>query len=157
MDNPRAGGFNAKRESLRLYRHTRRCLVVASAFYEWKKVGGAGKKQPHVIKRADGLPVVFAGLVDATDGCAIVTAPASGLIATLHDRMPVVLERASFGGYLDAANDIGSFLAAASADALTMYPVGPRVGNVRNDDPGLVERVPELVAEVPRGKTLSLF
>jgi len=144
MDNPRAGGFNAKRESMRLYGHTKRCLVVASGFYEWRRVGGS--KQPHAIHRTDGKPLVFAGLVDDTNGAAIITTPASGIIATLHDRMPVVLEAKDFDRYLDTGNKIGPILAAAVAESLSMYPVGPRVGNVRNDDASLLERVPEVAA-----------
>ena len=35
--------------------------------------------------------MVMAGIYDSTDGCAIITAPSQGVVATLHDRMPVVL------------------------------------------------------------------
>jgi putative SOS response-associated peptidase YedK len=156
LDNPRAGGFNARMESMRLYDTTKRCLVVASSFYEWRRSGAS--KQPHLVKRTDGQPVVFAGIYDDTGGVAIVTCPASGIIADLHDRMPVVLERPLFDTYLDPETDIGPIFAAASASALTMYPVGPRASSVKNDDPSLIERISEPVAgHAPEVSQLRLF
>ncbi len=38
----------------------RRCLVSASAFYEWKAMSDG--KQPYAIARTDGEPLVFAGV-----------------------------------------------------------------------------------------------
>jgi putative SOS response-associated peptidase YedK len=157
MSNPRAGGFNARRESMRLYDTDKRCLVVVSGFYEWRRLGGS-KKQPHLVRRLDGHPMVFAGLYDASDGVAIVTAPATGVLAELHDRMPVVLERESFDAYLDSSTDIAGFFAAASAESLTMHPVGQSVGNARVDDPSLIVPVPDVATGEPSPrKQLPLF
>ncbi len=78
-----------------------RCLIVADGFYEWRRAGaepGAGK-QPFHITQLDGAPFAFAGLWSswhAPDGsrlrtCTIITTAANPKIASLHDRMPVIL------------------------------------------------------------------
>jgi len=38
----------------------RRCLVLANAFYEWKREGK--RKVPHAVRSADGVPLAMAGL-----------------------------------------------------------------------------------------------
>lgn len=43
------------------------------------------------------------------------------------------------------------------ADGLACHPVSRAVNTLRNDDPRLIERVPEPVAELPKGKTPGLF
>jgi putative SOS response-associated peptidase YedK len=102
--------------------------------------------------------MVMAGIYDSTNGCAIITAPSQGIVATLHDRMPLVLLPDTFKAWLDpSVKEVRPILAKASADGLTCYPVSRAVNTVRNDDARLIERVPEPVAELPKGKTLSLF
>jgi putative SOS response-associated peptidase YedK len=161
MPDARTVGINARVESLTksIYREKvreNRCLVVVDGFYEWRSLGE--KKYPYLIAREDKAPVVMAGIYDATDGCAIITAPSQGVVATLHDRMPVVLSRDAFEAWIDpSVRDVRSILAKASADGLTCYPVSLAVNTARNDDPRLIERVSEPVVELPRGKTLRLF
>ena len=57
--------INARAETLeRKFRRAlerRRCLVPADGFYEWERRDD-GTKQPWFIVRADGAPMVFAGL-----------------------------------------------------------------------------------------------
>jgi putative SOS response-associated peptidase YedK len=156
LSNPRAKGFNARGEHLgRLYGHTARALVVVSGFYEWRTLGPK-RKQPFLVERADGAPLILAGIRDA-EGCAIVTTKATGLVATLHDRMPVVLERADLRRWLLPDTRPQSLVAAASADALRMHPVANDVGDVRNNHPGLAACVEEAPADPPPKKQLDLF
>ena len=76
---------------------TQRCLVLADGFYEWLRQGG--RRLPWFFELPDHRPFGFAGLWDtwtAPDGsvlhsCVILTGPASGAPAAVHDRMPVVL------------------------------------------------------------------
>src|SRR5438270_1589530 len=76
---------------------SRRCLVVADGFYEWKKEQGS--KTPMYITLKDGSPFAFAGLWDlwhSPDGrdirtCTIVTTQPNALVTSIHDRMPVIL------------------------------------------------------------------
>jgi putative SOS response-associated peptidase YedK len=152
LPNPRAGGFNARRESLGIYAGTTRVVVLVSGFYEWKRLGPK-LSQPFSIQRSDGAPLVFAGLADET-GVAIVTAPARGLVARIHDRMPAVLERDEARRWLDASTPGSSTLDTVSADKLYAYAVANDVGDARNDRPELLEEVPELP---PEAAQLGLF
>jgi putative SOS response-associated peptidase YedK len=80
---------------------SRRCLVPASGFYEWKKIGKA--KQPYAIVPTEGPVFSFAGLwsswrdKSAAEGapwiatCAILTGEPNELLAPIHDRMPAIL------------------------------------------------------------------
>jgi putative SOS response-associated peptidase YedK len=166
MPDRRHAGINVRVESLSrpLYRaklRDQRCLVVVDGFYEWRSVGG--KKYPYLIAREDRAPMVMAGLYDASDGCAVLTMPARGVVATLHDRMPVVLDRAAGDTWIDRrVSDVRPLLAAASRAGLIAYPVSARANSPRNDDASLLDRVAEpggdvVPAETPRGKTLLLF
>jgi putative SOS response-associated peptidase YedK len=161
MPDPRMAGINARVESLTMpvYRdkvRDKRCLVVVDGFYEWRALGE--KKYPYLIAREDKAPMVMAGIYDATDGCAIITTPSQGVVATLHDRMPLVLSPETFNVWIDpSVKDVRPILEKASADGLTCYPVSRAVNTVRNDDPRLIERVSDPVAEPPKGETLRLF
>jgi putative SOS response-associated peptidase YedK len=161
MPNARMAGINARVESLTnpLYRdkvRDSRCLVVADGFYEWRSLGE--KKYPYLIERQDKAPMVMAGIYDSTDGCAIITAPSQGVVAALHDRMPLVLQPDRFEAWIDpSVKDVRPILAKASADGLYCYPVSRAVNTVRHDDPRLIERVSDPVTEPPKGETLRLF
>ena len=75
-----------------------RCLIIADGFYEWQAVP-SGPKQAFHITRGDHEPFAFAGLWSIwgpPEGprlrtCAILTTAANSAIASLHDRMPVIL------------------------------------------------------------------
>ena len=78
----------------------RRCLVPASAFYEWE-TRGRGPKKPFAAMPKNPL-IAFAGLFETWHGpdgseidtAAIVTTGASDYLRPVHDRMPVVLHHA---------------------------------------------------------------
>jgi putative SOS response-associated peptidase YedK len=132
------------------FRH-RRCLVPADGFYEWRRIGGG--RQPYAIRRADGSPLVFAGLwsswrhpdvPDPLRTFAIVTTVANDVVAELHDRMPVVLPAESWRTWLDSSTDpaeIGGLLAPCAPGELITYPVATLVNNVRNEGRRLIEPV----------------
>jgi putative SOS response-associated peptidase YedK len=125
----------------------RRCLVVVDGFYEWRRPAG-GPKQPYLLDLADGSgdPFALAAIWDRNAGevsCAVVTAPADGNLAWLHDRMPVRLRADQWDEWLDpASSDVGALVAMLEAPAtvaLRARPVGTRVNSTRNDGPDLVE------------------
>ncbi len=100
------------------------------------------------IYREDKAPMVPAGIYDSTDGSAIITTPSQGVVATLHDRMPVMLHTDTFAVWIDpSVKDVRSILATASADGLVCVPVSRDVNNVRNDN-ARVYHVP-VVSSVP--------
>jgi putative SOS response-associated peptidase YedK len=128
-----------------------RCLVPVNGFYEWRKLRAG--KQPMHIGMPDGRPFGLAGLYErwlspdgeVLDTCTIVTTSACAALRDVHDRMPVIVPAADYARWLDCSNaDVGDLLAAWSGEALEVYPVSTRVNAVRNDDPGLCERMAEV-------------
>ena len=67
-----------------------RCLVPATAYFEWRKDGHARRKN-RIGTKSRGV-FAFAGLTDG-DRFTIITCPPAADIAHIHDRMPVILER----------------------------------------------------------------
>lgn len=126
----------------------RRCLVPADVFYEWQEPE-PGKKFPWAIARADGQPLVFAGVWEGWRGAdgtvirsyAIVTTNACETLRPIHERMPVVLEPADWPTWLgeDAADP--QTLIVPSRSAFRTWRVGTAVNNVRNDEAGLLAPV----------------
>ncbi|GAB4546445.1 MAG: SOS response-associated peptidase [Phycisphaerales bacterium] len=146
--------FNARAETARekpAFRAAfarRRCVVPMSGFYEWK--AGADGKQPWYITRADGDPLVCAGLweywegpgVGALETFSVLTTSPNAFMAELHDRMPCVLEREGVGGWLEGDADVAQGLLVPAAEGvLHGHAVSKRVGNVRHNGPELVEPV----------------
>jgi putative SOS response-associated peptidase YedK len=125
-----------------------RCLVPATAFYEWQARPGT-RKQPYAIRAADGALLAFAGLRDrwqgpdgALDSCTIITTTANAAMAPIHERMPVLLARADYRAWLDPATpleQLKALLRPCPESWLRVHPVGPAVGSVRNDGPELLE------------------
>lgn len=136
---------------------SRRCLVVADGFYEWKKTGKT--KQPYYISRIDGQPMLMAGLweswLDKTsktetadqpvETCTILTTEANSIMQPLHDRMPVILQQEHFDFWLDNQfNDqaqLEKILVPFAADELQTWPVDKLVNKAANDEPRCVEPV----------------
>jgi putative SOS response-associated peptidase YedK len=133
----------AYRESFR----KRRCLIVVDGFYEWKKKERT--RQPFLIRREDGKPLALAGIWEhattadgeVVDCCAIITGPATGAVAPLHDRMPLVVPKESFERWLsqDVRTDELLKLIAPGASAFVAQPVSTVVNSPANDDPRCIE------------------
>jgi putative SOS response-associated peptidase YedK len=123
----------------------RRCLIPADAFYEWQVVDGA--KIPHAIARADGQPLVFAGLWEGWRGgdgsvirsFVIITTAANDTLRPLHERMPVVLDPDAWPVWLgEDAGDVTPLMRPSDA-AFRVWPVSTAVNNVRNDSAALLD------------------
>lgn len=128
----------------------RRCIIPADGYYEWQKVD-AKKKQPFMFSLASGKMLAFAGVWERwiapdrkpIDSYAIITTDANELAATVHTRMPVILSPVDYTRWLTRDDDAEppiDLLRPCDADAMTAWPVDPRVGNVRNNEPGLCEQ-----------------
>jgi len=138
----------------------RRCLLPADGYYEWQAppAGSKGQKQPYFICRRDHGALAFAGLyelwrdrsIQADDPAAwlwtatIITTTAPDELGEIHDRMPMVIDQASWTDWLDPANtevaDLRGLLAPATTTGLISYPVAPLVNSVRNNGPALIEQ-----------------
>jgi putative SOS response-associated peptidase YedK len=148
--------FNAKAETIDTtasfrgaWKAGRRCLVVTDGFYEWRK----GDKQPFAIARRKGELTVMAGLWEewkspsgeVIKSCTVITTNANDLIAKLHDRMPVILAEKDWPAWLGEVpatpQELKALLAPFPSEEMELWPVDKRVGNVRNNDPGLVAPV----------------
>jgi putative SOS response-associated peptidase YedK len=124
----------------------RRCLLPADGWYEWR--AGETGRQAYFLTAEDSRVLAFAGLwtVSATGmlTCSIVTTAALGRLAAVHDRMPLLVTADRWEDWLCGPADPARLLAVPpmkSIDALEIRPVGPAVGDVRNDGPGLTARV----------------
>jgi len=135
----------------------RRCLVPADGWYEWSPKPHAPGKQPWFVTPEDGSGLAFAGLwevwgrgEDRLYSCTVVTAPAVGALAEIHERMPLVLPPDRWADWLDPAREDVEALAAPTppefVETLEIRPVGAAVGNVANNGPQLTARV-ESVSE----------
>ena len=75
----------------------------------------------------------------------IVTTTPNELCAELHDRVPVVLKPDVWPLWLGeqpaGMPRLKSLLAPYPADEMICWPVSPRVGNVKNNDPSLIEPI----------------
>lgn len=128
----------------------KRCLIFADGFYEWKAQPGAKFKIPHFIRLKSGLPFTFAGLWDewrAPDGslvksCAIITTEPNELMATLHNRMPVILPQSAREPWLDPSpqkpDALQGLLTQYPANEMTAHPVSTLVNSPANDRAELV-------------------
>lgn len=143
-----------EKASFRAAMKRRRCFVPADAYYEWMKLGGAGRrieKKPYLFRRADGAPMGLAGLWETYSGAdgseidtaCILTTEANAATLAVHDRMPVILEPKDFSAWLgcDEVSDqkAAALLKPAADDALEFFEIGPAVNKVANDGPELQE------------------
>jgi putative SOS response-associated peptidase YedK len=129
----------------------RRCLIPADGFYEWRRTGGS--KQPYCFEVSGGELFAFAGLWDGwkdADGrwvktCSILTTTPNVLTATVHDRMPVILDPESYDLWLDPGMQnvaaISELLKPYDASQMQLYPVSSCVNHVTNDDEECSRRV----------------
>src|ERR1700734_1223879 len=136
----------------------RRCLLPADGYYEWQQQPG-GPKQPIYISRTDGSSLALAGLYELWRGpsvppddpeawlwtSTVITTSAPDELGHIHDRMPMVIDPASWGDWLGPANhdvsDLRSLLVPAAVSGLQTYPVSTAVNSVRNNGPSLIEPV----------------
>ncbi|MGH7004526.1 MAG: SOS response-associated peptidase, partial [Alphaproteobacteria bacterium] len=134
---------------------SRRCLIPADGFYEWKAQGKA--KQPYRIVLGDPAhprPFAIAGLWErwrdpaaAKDAppletFTIITTEAAAAIAPIHHRMPVMLtRREDLETWLDAAQPADAALALLkpyAANDIAAAAVSLKVNNARYDGPDCI-------------------
>ncbi|MBW9055640.1 SOS response-associated peptidase [Rhizobium mesosinicum] len=128
-----------------------RCLIPIDGFFEWHKLDEKGKKkQPYAIAMKSGQPFALAGLWEIwrdreTDlqvrTFTIVTCAANEIMATIHDRMPVILHEKDYERWLSDVPPPHDLMTPFPSELMTMWPIGPGVGNPRNDRPDIIEEI----------------
>jgi putative SOS response-associated peptidase YedK len=140
----------AYREALR----KRRCLVPADAFYEWQRIDKK-TKHPFAFALKSGEPYAMAGLWERwqpkegepLETFTILTTDPNELMEPVHNRMPVILAAKDYARWLDpgvqnsgdSAQPPVDLLRPFPAEKMLSWPVSDRVGNVRNNDPQLLD------------------
>ena len=123
---------------------SRRCLIPASGFFEWRSLEVPGKskpaKMPFYIARRDALPLTFAGLWERwKDGmltCTILTCEACDGIRDLHNRMPVMLAPDGFEPWLSGDDPI---VDPSLDDEVKVMAVSPKMNSPRYNEPDCIE------------------
>jgi putative SOS response-associated peptidase YedK len=136
----------------------KRCLVPMDGWYEWRPNGElvSGKKAPKTpfyMYGGDGEPLFMAGLwttwrpkeapKDASPlvSCTIITTDAAGLLAEIHDRMPLTISERDWDRWLDpdAPIDEGLLRGHGDLDRIEIREVSRLVNSIRNNGPELIE------------------
>lgn len=131
---------------------SRRCLIPAGGFYEWRRADGT--KVPYAIVPRDEPMFAFAGLwenwrdrnVAGSEWirtCTIITGPPNESVAPIHDRMPVILPRNAWAKWLgeEPVNqaELQDLLKPYPSARMLIYPISTRVNSVKNDDEAVIE------------------
>lgn len=130
----------------------RRCLVLASGFYEWGQTPAG--KYPFFISPPGGECLAFAGLwarwrsaeEEVIESCVIITTSANESVARVHERMPVILSGDAQAVWLTenaSREDCLSVLQPAADGTLDIRQVRRTVNNPRNEGADLIEEASE--------------
>jgi|tagenome__1003787_1003787.scaffolds.fasta_scaffold20296884_2 putative SOS response-associated peptidase YedK len=152
MINTRAETLAEKTSSKRLLT-TRRCLIPATGFYEWRKQ--RNRKTPVWIHLKTKQPFAFAGLWKVwrmpqeetfLESFTIITIAANDFIKPIHERMPVILLAEDEKGWINSkikdAAEILSLLKPYPADLLNCHEVSSLVNSATEDRPECIDAVP---------------
>ena len=143
----------AERPTFRDSFRSRRCLVPANGFFEWRQ-DSARTKTPLWISDAEKPVVTFAGIWSVWRGpdglvesCSILTTSPNALMEPIHNRMPVILDDDWASIWLDDAADRTVLLEALKPrewETMQAQEANPAVGSTRNDGPHLLGSQPAL-------------
>jgi putative SOS response-associated peptidase YedK len=128
---------------------SKRCLILANGFYEWKKVGQ--RKIPYRILMTDERPFAFAGLWDSWlhDGqelktCLIITTTPNALARTIHDRMPVILtpdKECAWLGEEMPLEQVDEFLRPYDAKKMKAYEISTEINSPEHNSPSVIQPI----------------
>jgi putative SOS response-associated peptidase YedK len=149
--NARAKTMASKPAFKQAFAKGRRCIVPANGFFEWQTLDD--RKQPMFITLKSGTPMGLAGLWENWKDpqgnwlrtFTIVTGEPNEPVASIHNRMPVILRSEDYGLCLGEtpadAEALKSACALYPAEDMRAYPISTRVNSPRNDDAGILEPV----------------
>lgn len=145
----------AEKPSFRTAFKRRRCLILADGFYEWQKTIDVRGKTPMYIQLVSGQPFAFAGLWEwwtppGGDGseirsCTIITTEPNSLMASIHNRMPVILPPEAYEMWLEPAEQrsekLMPLIQPYPAKAMKARPVSRLVNSPASDSPACIAAV----------------
>lgn len=132
---------------------SRRCLVPADGWFEWRRTGK--EKEPFYMTDPAGSSIAFGGIweswrpkddadADPLITFSIITTDAAGQLTDVHHRMPLIVPRNHWDGWLDPdRDDVDGLMVPTPPDiveSLELRPVSSLVSNVRNNGPELLQR-----------------
>jgi putative SOS response-associated peptidase YedK len=133
----------------------RRCIVPLDGFFEWGQTADR-KKHPYAIAMRDqrlfGVAGIWENWQDPEAGewvrsVALLTTAANGLVARIHDRMPVILKEADYATWLGeepaAPSDLKALLRPYAAADMIMWPVDARMNRPHADDVTVLDELPQ--------------
>ena len=119
---------------------SRRCLVPADSFYEWKQ---DKEKNPYRILLKNESPFAMAGIWETwkdTEGkplhtFSIITTEANEMMKEIHERMPLIIQREDEKKWLNLKNEseIKSLLIPFPSELMTAYPISKLVNSAANN------------------------
>ncbi|NCN89644.1 MAG: SOS response-associated peptidase, partial [Gallionella sp.] len=123
----------AEKPSFRTAFRTRRCIIPATGFFEWKTEGG--KKYPWFISLKSGEPLAMAGIWEAwrsgagesIETCCIITTDGNELMQPIHDRMPIILDPEQWKIWLSPnerrPDDLQQMISPHTSEDMQAWPV----------------------------------
>lgn len=147
--NTRDDSVTKKPMWIKAFTH-QRCIVPANGFYEW--TGAKGNKTPHFIYPTEDKLMGFAGIYSKLSpedkgtefSYSIITTDPNKVMEGIHDRMPVILHPEEFDDWLHPGNEdtnyMKDFLKPYPDDGIQEHIVSRAVGNVWNNEQGLIEK-----------------
>ncbi len=130
---------------------SKRCLIPATGFYEWK-AGEAKTKTPFHIFLKDRKIFSFAGVWEQekdkegnlVNHFSIITTEPNELMSTIHNRMPVILtqeqEKIWLQDDLDSEHAL-QLLTPYPTEEMDAYEISSKVNNPRNDTEQVLEKI----------------
>jgi len=132
---------------------SRRCLMMVNGYYEWLKTAKGEKSVPYFVSAKNNDYFAFAGLYeewyDNVEGttvlsCALLTTEPNDFIASIHDRMPVILAKQDWKTWLDTKSDfatLNTLYVPYPSQEMQMHTVGSDVNSVKNNNPECIKEV----------------
>jgi putative SOS response-associated peptidase YedK len=129
-----------------------RCILPFAGFYTWQ-LTPAGYRQPYFVQARHSPVFAVAALWDRTEaedgdvieGCAILTVPATELLASIQtatQEMPAILSSGDCDAWLRGTPaEARQLLHTPPGDLLSSHPVSPRINSLCCDDAGLTHSV----------------
>ena len=128
----------------------KRCLILTTGFYEWKKEKGKNSKTPYYFHLLNDDIFTFAGLwsywekgEEPITSATIITTEANDLVGQIHDRMPVIIGKNDWEKWLSTETkpeELKSLLKPFPSEEMDTYEISKKVNNPENDFPEIIEK-----------------